>query len=44
VIRTAGPVAIIAAIVLAVVGIIVQMRLAANTEVRLWRDATGESV
>jgi hypothetical protein len=44
VIRTAGPVAIIAAIVLAVVGIIVQMRLAVNTEVRLWRDVTGESV
>jgi hypothetical protein len=43
VLRTAGPVAIIAAIALAVVGIIVQMRLAVNTEVRLWRDATGES-
>jgi hypothetical protein len=44
VLRTAGPVAIIAAIALAVVGIIIQMRLAVNTEVRLWRDATGESV
>ena len=43
VLRTAGPVPIIAAIALAVVGIIVQMRLAVNTEVRLWRDATGES-
>jgi hypothetical protein len=44
VLRTAGPVAIIAAIALAVVGIVIQMRLAVNTEVRLWRDATGESV
>ena len=44
VVRSGGPVAIIAAIALAIVGIVVQMRLSVNTETRLWRDATGESV
>ena len=43
VVRSGGAIPIIAAIALAVVGIIVQMRLAVNTETRLWRDVTGET-
>lgn len=43
IVRVSGPLAIGGAIALAVAGIVVQSRLSVNSEVRLWRSATGDT-